>query len=61
MTGGTYYEATSANELEQVFQSLPTFLVVTRETIEVGVFFTVLAAILIIVAMVLSIRWFRLG
>jgi Ca-activated chloride channel family protein len=61
MTGGTYYEATSANELEQVFQSLPTFLVVTRETIEVGVFFTALAAILIIVAMVLSIRWFRLG
>jgi hypothetical protein len=47
--------------LEQVFQDLPTFLVATRETIEVGVFFTALAAILIIVAMVLSIRWFRLG
>jgi Ca-activated chloride channel family protein len=61
MTGGTYYEATSANELEDVFQNLPSFLVATRETIEISVFFTAFAALMIILAMVLSFRWYPLG
>jgi len=61
MTGGTYYEATSANELEKVFQELPSFVIATRETIEIGVFFTAFAAILIVIAMVLSFRWHPLG
>lgn len=61
MTGGTYYTATSANELEKVFQNLPSFVVATRETIEVGVLFTAFAAVMIILAMILSLRWHPLG
>ncbi|PWB76367.1 MAG: hypothetical protein C3F07_03740 [Anaerolineales bacterium] len=61
MTGGTYYLATSANELEEVFQNLPTYVIVTRETIEISVFFTAFAAALIILAMVLSLRWHSLS
>jgi len=61
LTGGSYYEATSASELEKVFQSLPTFVVATRETIEIGVFFTAFAAIMLFIAMLLSFRWHPLG
>ena len=61
MTGGSYYYASSANELEDVFQNLPTFIVTTRETTEVSVFFTAFAAIVILAAMYLSFRWYVLG
>jgi len=61
MTGGEYYYASSANELGDVFKNLPTFLVATRETIEISVFFTAFAAILIVLAMFLSFRWYLLG
>ncbi|HSG45572.1 MAG TPA: VWA domain-containing protein [Anaerolineales bacterium] len=61
MTGGTYYYAASANELEDVFQNLPTFLVAIREKIEISVFFTAFAAIMIMLAMFLSFRWYLLG
>ena len=61
ITGGTYYFASSANELEEVFQSLPSFVIATRETIEVSVFFTAFAAVMILFAMYLSFRWHPLG
>jgi Ca-activated chloride channel family protein len=61
LTGGTYYEATSANQLGDVFNSLPAFLTSTRETIEVSVFFTAFAAIIMILAVILSFRWHPLG
>jgi len=61
MTGGTYYAATSAGELENVFQNLPTYLVVTRETIEIGAFFTAFAALLAVIAMALSFLWHPLS
>lgn len=61
MTGGTYYAATSAGELENVFQNLPTYLVATRETIEISAFFTVFATLLAIVAMILSFRLYPLA
>ena len=61
LTGGTYYYAASANELEDVFQNLPTFVVVSRETIEVSVFFTAFAVIVVVLAMFLSFRWYTLG
>jgi hypothetical protein len=51
----------SAGELENVFQNLPTYLVATRETIEVSVFFTAIAAFLIIMAMILSLLWHPLS
>jgi len=61
VTGGTYYFASSANELEDVFHNLPSFVVATRETIEISVFFTAFAAALIMLAMFLSFRWHPLG
>jgi Ca-activated chloride channel family protein len=57
MTGGKYYVATSASELQQVFRELPTYVVATRETTEISVFFTAFAVLLAILAMVLAIRW----
>jgi Ca-activated chloride channel family protein len=57
LTGGKYYVATSANELQQVFQSLPTYVIATRETTEISVFFTAFAALMAILAMVLALRW----
>jgi Ca-activated chloride channel family protein len=61
VTGGSYYYAASASELEKVFQNLPTYLVATRETIEISVFFTAFAAIVIVLALFLSFRWYSLG
>ena len=61
LTGGSYYYASSANELEGVFQNLPTFLTATREMIEISAFFTAFAVIMIILAMFLSFRWYLLG
>ncbi|NWG07669.1 MAG: VWA domain-containing protein [Chloroflexi bacterium] len=57
LTGGAYYMATSADELQNVFQSLPTYLIATRETIEISVFFTAFAALLAVFALLLSFRW----
>ncbi len=56
-TGGEYYEASSANELESVFQNLPTYVITTRQTTEITAFFTALAALLAILALGLSFRW----
>jgi Ca-activated chloride channel homolog len=61
LTGGTYYAAASANELENVFQDLPTYLVSTRETIEITAFFTAFAAFVAILAMLLSLLWHPLS
>src|SRR5688572_16810664 len=56
-TGGEYYIATSAGELQDVFQSLPTYVIATRETTEISVFFTAIAVFIAILAMILSVRW----
>ncbi len=57
MTGGTYYAATSASELQNVFRNLPTYLVVTRETTEISALFNAVAVLLILLAFFLSLRW----
>ena len=61
ITGGRYHVATSAQELQNVFQNLPTNLITTRETIEIGAFFTAFAALLAVLAMILSFRLYPLG
>ena len=61
ITDGEYFYASSANELENAFQNLPSFVIATRETIEVSAFFTAFAAVMILVAMFLSFRWHPLG
>jgi Ca-activated chloride channel family protein len=57
MTGGEYYAAESAGELEDVFQSLPTHLVTKEETTEISVVFAALGALLVILAVILSQLW----
>jgi len=61
MTGGTYYVAASASELNKAFQNLPAFLVVTKQETEISAFFTALAVLLAIIALVLSFRWHPLS
>jgi Ca-activated chloride channel family protein len=61
LTGGTYYAASSAGELENVFKNLPTYLVSTRETIEISALFTALAALTAILALLLSLWWHPLS
>jgi Ca-activated chloride channel family protein len=57
MTGGEYYIATSASELLDVFQNLPTYVIATRETTEISVLFTAFAVLIAILAFVLALRW----
>ena len=57
MTGGAYYAATSASELQAVFQKLPTYLITKHETTEISVFFAALGAALAIAAILLSLSW----
>jgi Ca-activated chloride channel family protein len=56
-TGGTYYAAESAGELQEVFRSLPTYLITRHETTEISVAFAAIGALLAAVAIVLSLLW----
>ncbi len=57
MTGGAYYSATSAGELQDVFQTLPTHLITKHETTEISVAFTAIGALLAAFAVGLSLLW----
>ncbi len=57
MTGGTYYSATSAGELQNVFRNLPTHLITKHETMEISVAFTAIGALLAAIAILLSLIW----
>jgi len=57
MTGGEYYAATSAGELQNVFQNLPTYLITRHETMEISVAFTAIGALLATIAIALSLIW----
>ncbi len=57
MTGGKYYSANSADELQQVFDSLPTVLISREETMELSVAFAGLAAVLMAVGLLLGQLW----
>jgi Ca-activated chloride channel family protein len=57
MTGGTYYSATSAGELQRVFRNLPTFLRTRQETTEISVAFTAIGAFLAVLAIILGLMW----
>lgn len=61
MTGGEYYEATSARELQEVFQNLPTHLITRHETTELSVFFVALGALAVVFALALAWLWNPLG
>ena len=57
MTGGTYYSATSAGELQNVFKNLPTYLIIKHEISEISVAFTAIGALLAAIAIALSLIW----
>ena len=57
MTGGQYYPAESAGDLEQVFASLPMSLVVKHETVEVGAGFAGFAGLLTALGLLLGRLW----
>jgi len=57
MTGGAYYSAESAGELQNVFQNLPTYLITKHETSEVSVVFTAIGALFAALAMALGQLW----
>jgi Ca-activated chloride channel family protein len=57
MTGGEYYSAESAGELQNVFQKLPTYLITKHETSEISVYFVALGTLLAALAVTLSLRW----
>jgi len=57
MTGGVYYSAESASELQDVFRELPTYLTTVREPREISVVFAAIAALLATLAISLSLIW----
>ncbi len=57
LTGGEYYSASSASELNDVFSNLPTHLITRHETTEISVFFAAAAALLAVLAVGLSLLW----
>lgn len=56
-TGGTYYPAQSANELNKVLQNLPTNLITKHEVMEVTVAFAALGVLLVTFAILLGQAW----
>jgi Ca-activated chloride channel family protein len=57
MTGGKFYSATSAAELQMVFQDLHDYVAMANKTIEVSVFFAAIGAVMSMVALTLSMLW----
>ena len=57
MTGGKYYPATSADELEKVFQNLPSHYVTRQENMEISVAFSAIGTLLAVFAIALAMFW----
>lgn len=57
ITGGKFYSATSAGELQMVFQSLHEYVALTNQTVETSVFFAGVAVLMATIAFVLSLFW----
>jgi Ca-activated chloride channel family protein len=56
-TGGTYYPAESAEQLNAVFQDLPTSLITKHEVTEISVVFAALGLVLVALAILLGQAW----
>lgn len=57
ITGGKYYSAESADQLNTVFSTLPTYLIVKHETTEITFAFAALGALMAALAIGLSVLW----
>ena len=56
-TGGEYYPAESAAQLQAVFEQLPTDIITSHEVVEVSVIFTALGVLVLALAILLGQRW----
>ena len=57
MTGGKYYSAESADQLNSVFRGLPTYLITKHQTTEISFAFAALGALMAALAIGLSVLW----
>lgn len=57
MTGGKYYSAESADQLNEVFRSLPTNLITKHQTTEITFIFAFLGALAAALAIGLAVLW----
>ncbi len=57
LTGGKYYAASSADELESVFHQLPTYVILKHQTSELSAVSAAVAAALVLLAIGLSLLW----
>lgn len=57
VTGGTYYPAVSAAELQTVLQNLPTNLIMKHEVMEISVAFAAFGALFVALAILLGQAW----
>jgi Ca-activated chloride channel homolog len=56
-TGGTYHPAQSADQLRDVFQNLPTTLILKHEVVELSVIFAAAGALFVALAIFLGQAW----
>jgi Ca-activated chloride channel family protein len=56
-TGGEYYPAESAEQLNDVFQQLPTELITSHKVVEISVAFTAIGTVLLALAILLGQAW----
>jgi Ca-activated chloride channel homolog len=56
-TGGEYYPAESAEQLNEVFEQLPTDVITSHKVVEISVVFTALSTVLIALAILLGQAW----
>lgn len=57
MTGGEFYSATSAAELQMVFQRLHQSIALANQSVEASVFFTAVGIVLVMIALILAALW----
>jgi Ca-activated chloride channel family protein len=57
ITGGAYYSASSADELNSIFEDLPSYLITRNETTEISMIFIAIGAFVAALAMILSLLW----
>ncbi|NUR06057.1 MAG: hypothetical protein HOQ45_03500, partial [Nocardioidaceae bacterium] len=59
ITGGEYFRAEDADQLQDVLTDLPSNFVGQQKLVEVSVWFVLLGTLLAVAAVVLSLRWNR--
>jgi hypothetical protein len=57
LTGGEYYPASTAADLQKVFKNLPMNIITRHETMEISVFLTAAGVLLALLAISLSLAW----